>query len=87
MIARLQLSNFNFGNFGNFQLWQLSILATQILVTFNFGNLQFWQLSIIATFSSKNFQFGYFQAKSLNGVQEQQHINCMDCAKIPIRWR
>jgi hypothetical protein len=23
----------------------------------------------------------------LNGVQEQQHINCMDCAKIPIRWR
>ena len=63
------------------QFWQLSILATSILATFNFGNLQFWQLSILKFSVLTIFNLGYFQAKFLNGSQqEQQHINCMDLA-------
>ena len=43
-------------------------MATSILATFNSTN-----------FSFDNFQLGYFQAKFLNGFQEQ-HINYMDLA-------
>ena len=84
------LAVFNFDNFQfwqnttksrNFQFWQFwrfSILATSILPFFNFINFQFWQLSVFTIFN-----LGYFQANFLNGSQEQeeqQHINCMDLA-------
>ena len=66
----INLEIFNFGNFGNF-----SIMATFNFSNFKFWQLQFWSLSILTIFSFDNFQ-----AKCLNGVQEQyqQHINCTD---------
>ena len=70
-----QFNNLAIFNFDNFQFWQLSILAT-----FNFGNFQFQQPSVLATFNFKTFtifNLGFFQAKFLNGSQQQQqqHIN------------
>jgi hypothetical protein len=78
-------------NFGNFQFWQFINLKPSLhdrkltnwqfnnLAIFNFDNFgQFWQLSVLTIFN-----LGYFQAKFLNGAQEeqeQQHINCMDLA-------
>ena len=67
VIINLAIFNFDYYcNFGNFQFWQLQ-----------FWQLQFWQLSILTIFN-----LGYFQAKNLNGAQEEQeqHINCIDLA-------
>ena len=67
----LAIFNFdNSGNFGNFQFWQL----------------QFWQLSISKLSVLTIFNFGYFQAKFLNGYQQQQ-INFMDLAIKNIKKR
>ena len=65
-------------------------MATSILATLNFGNLQFRQLSISKLSVLTIFNLGYFQAKFLDGFQEQeqqqeQHIDCMDLA-IKKRW-
>jgi hypothetical protein len=74
------LSIFDFGNLTTKQLsilTILAILATSILATFKLGNLQFWQLSISKLSVLTIFNLRYFQAKFLNGSQEQ---HCMDLA-------
>ena len=50
------------------------------MATFNFSNFKFWQLQFWSLSILTIFSFDNFQAKFLNGVQEQeqQHTNCMD---------
>ena len=60
--------------------WQFNNLA--IFNFDNFGNFQLWQLQFWKLSILKTFVLCYFQAKYLNGFQEQQqqHINCIDLA-------
>ena len=54
------------------------VMALNCFHFWQFWQLQFWQPSVLTIFN-----LGYFQAKFLNGFQEQeqqQHINCMDLA-------
>jgi hypothetical protein len=59
-------------------------LATFNFGNFNFVNFRFWQPSILKLSVLTISNLGYFQAKFLNGSQEEeqqeQHIDCMDLA-------
>ena len=44
-----------------------------MIANWQIGNLQLWQISILKTVLTI-FNLGYFQAKFLNGVQQEQQL-------------